>query len=123
MCNRTTTRHVELVDRPWGWYEVFAESTGSKVKRIHVHPGQKISLQKHRDRKEHWVVVLGTARVTIGKLVFDMPVGGHCEIEPNEVHRLENLTAQPLEIIEVQIGHYLGEDDIVRIDDAYGRHS
>jgi mannose-1-phosphate guanylyltransferase/mannose-6-phosphate isomerase len=112
---------IEHVERPWGWYETVSETAGSKVKRIHVHPGHKLSLQKHQRRGEHWVVVLGVARVTIGQREFDVTVGGHCDIEQMQVHRLRNCTDGPLEIIEVQIGEYLGEDDIVRLEDGYGR--
>ena len=108
-------------DRPWGWYEVIGETPGSKIKRIHVLPGHKLSLQKHRQRDEHWVVTLGTARVVIGESERDMGTGEHCRIAKNEVHRLENRTGEALEIVEVQIGDYLGEDDITRLADSYGR--
>ena len=108
-------------DRPWGWYEVIGETPGSKIKRIHVLPGHKLSLQKHRQREEHWVVTMGTARVVIGESERDMGTGQHCQIAKNEVHRLENRTGEALEIVEVQIGDYLGEDDITRLADSYGR--
>ena len=112
---------IERGERPWGWYETLSETAGSKVKRIHVRAGHKLSLQKHSRRAEHWVVALGTARITVGERVFDAGVGEHCDIDRGQVHRLENPSAGPLEIIEVQIGDYLGEDDIVRIEDSYGR--
>ncbi|MHB1199272.1 MAG: phosphomannose isomerase type II C-terminal cupin domain [Polaromonas sp.] len=119
-----TTLRLEPVarnERPWGWYETVSEGAGNKVKRIRVHPGQKISLQKHRQRAEHWVVVVGTAQVTVGERVVDLVPGQHIDIAVDAVHRLVNLTADPVEIIEVQFGHYLGEDDIVRLQDDYGR--
>ena len=109
------------VDRPWGWYQVIAETPGSKVKRIHVRPGHKLSLQKHRQRAEHWVVTTGTARVVLGESELDLQAGEHCQIAKNQVHRLENRTGEALEIVEIQIGEYLGEDDIIRFADSYGR--
>lgn len=112
---------IERVQRPWGWYETVSEATGNKIKRIHVQPGQSLSLQKHHQRAEHWVVVAGIARVTVGGRAFDISVGEHCDIALGQVHRLVNPAADPLEIIEVQIGDYLGEDDIVRLEDNYGR--
>jgi mannose-6-phosphate isomerase-like protein (cupin superfamily) len=109
------------VDRPWGWYQVIGETPGSKVKRIHVLPGHKLSLQMHSQRAEHWVVTIGTARVVIGESELDLPTGEHCQIARNQVHRLENRTGEALEIVEIQIGEYLDEDDIIRIADSYGR--
>ncbi len=112
---------IERTARPWGWYETVSEAPGNKVKRIRVHPGQQLSLQKHHQRAEHWVVVLGNARVTVGERVVDLVAGQHVDIAVGEVHRLTNLTDQPVEIVEVQFGAYLGEDDIVRLQDDYGR--
>lgn len=112
---------IERTERPWGWYESISEAPGNKVKRIRVHPGQKLSLQKHAQRAEHWVVVLGQARVTIDEREFDLLPGQHCDIAVGQVHRLANLTELPVEIVEVQLGSYLGEDDIVRLQDDYGR--
>ena len=117
----TRTETIERTERPWGWYETVSEVPGNKVKRIRVHPGQQLSLQKHHQRAEHWVVVLGTARITVGERVLDMAAGQHVDIAVGEVHRLANLTGQPVEIVEVQFGAYLGEDDIVRLQDDYGR--
>ena len=113
----TNTRTV----RPWGWYETVSDCPGNKIKRIGVLPGQQISLQKHHQRAEHWVVVAGVAHVTLGDRVFNLPTGGHCDIAVGQVHRLANQTADPVEIVEVQFGDYLGEDDIVRLQDDYGR--
>lgn len=110
-----------LTERPWGWYQTISETVGNKVKRIHVHPGQQLSLQKHYRRAEHWVVVHGVARVTVGDYEQDLAVGQHVDIGMGQVHRLANLTSESVEIIEVQLGSYLGEDDIVRLQDDYGR--
>jgi mannose-6-phosphate isomerase-like protein (cupin superfamily) len=115
------TETIERTERPWGWYETVSEVAGNKIKRIGVNPGQQLSLQRHRQRSEHWVVVLGTARVTLGEQIFDLPVGGHCDIALGQVHRITNTTQEPVEIVEVQFGSYLGEDDIERLQDDYGR--
>jgi len=115
------TEPATRTQRPWGWYETVFEAAGHKIKRIGVLPGQQISLQKHHQRAEHWVVVQGTARVTLGEQTFDLAMGQHCDIALGQVHRLANLTTAPVEIVEVQFGTYLGEDDIVRLSDDYGR--
>ena len=109
------------VYRPWGWYDSIANAPGFQVKRIGVTPGQKLSLQMHHQRAEHWIVVKGTARVTIDDRVFDLTENQSCFIPLGSKHRLENTTKDPLELVEVQCGSYLGEDDIVRFDDVYGR--
>lgn len=121
MNTTTRTETIERTERPWGWYETVSEVVGSKVKRIRVHPGQKLSLQKHHQRAEHWVVVQGRAQVTVGERVVELVPGQHVDIAIGEVHRLANLTNDPVEIVEVQFGSYLGEDDIVRLQDDYGR--
>ena len=120
----TTTRTVaiERTERPWGWYENMHEAPGHKVKRIGVYPGQQLSLQKHHRRAEHWVVVVGTAIATVGDKVLELAPGQHVDIAIGEVHRLANKTTGPVEIVEVQYGDYLGEDDIVRLQDDYGRN-
>ena len=107
--------------RPWGWYETMTEAPGYKVKRIGVAPGQQLSLQKHHQRAEHWVGVVGAGRVTVGERTLELLPGQHIDIALGEVHRLANPGPGPLEIIEVQFGTYLGEDDIVRLQDVYGR--
>ena len=107
--------------RPWGWYESLAMAPGFQVKRIMVRPGAKLSLQSHRHRAEHWVVVSGKARVTIGETVRDLGVNQSCYVPLGERHRLENPGAAELHLIEVQSGDYLGEDDITRYDDVYAR--
>ncbi len=117
---RTETIHRTL--RPWGWFETLSEVPGSKIKRIGVLPGQQLSLQKHRYRSEHWVVVQGTARVTLDTQTFDLQVGQHCDIALGQVHRIANRSAEQLvEIVEVQFGERLSEDDIIRLSDDYGR--
>ncbi|APW41730.1 phosphomannose isomerase type II C-terminal cupin domain [Rhodoferax saidenbachensis] len=121
MKTTTRTETIERTERPWGWYETVSEVAGNKIKRIQVTPGQQLSLQKHHQRSEHWVVVQGTARITIDDKVFDLAPGGHCDIAVGQVHRLANLTTEPVQIVEVQFGAYLGEDDIVRLQDDYGR--
>jgi len=109
------------VYRPWGWFETLDEGTGFKVKRISVKAGQKISLQRHSKRAEHWVVVDGEARVTKGEEVFSLGPNQSTYIPVGTMHRLENAGEGDLQIIEVQSGDYLGEDDIERFDDVYGR--
>lgn len=109
------------VFRPWGSYEVLAEAERFQVKRIVVNPGASLSLQYHHHRAEHWVVVRGTARVTNGEKNLLLHEDESTYIPLGAVHRLENPGKMPLEIIEVQSGSYLGEDDIVRLEDSYGR--
>jgi mannose-1-phosphate guanylyltransferase/mannose-6-phosphate isomerase len=115
--------HLEhlTVHRPWGSYTILEEGQGYKVKRVTVKPGGRLSLQMHHQRSEHWVVITGTARVTRGDEVFDINVGHSTEIPVETRHRLENPGQEVLHIIEVQNGPYLGEDDIVRFQDDYGR--
>jgi len=109
------------VHRPWGWYDSIDEGGRFKVKRIQVKPKASLSLQKHHHRAEHWVVVQGTAEITIGSQVVLLTENQSTYIPLGQVHRLANPGSIPLEIIEVQSGSYLGEDDIVRFDDIYGR--
>ncbi len=111
------------VFRPWGSYESLDSGERFQVKRLMVSPGKKLSLQLHHQRAEHWVVVHGTATVTCGERVFDLKENESTFIPLGAKHRLENRQATPLEVIEVQLGHYLGEDDIVRFDDDFGRHT
>lgn len=109
------------VHRPWGWYDSIDQGGRFKVKHILVKPGASLSLQKHQHRAEHWVVVSGTAEITNGDKVLTMTENQSTYIPLGEVHRLANPGVVPLEIIEVQSGGYLGEDDIVRFEDQYGR--
>ena len=109
------------VHRPWGTYTVLEEGPGFKIKRIEVNPGASLSLQMHHHRSEHWVVVSGTARVVNGEREMSVATNESTFIPAGNKHRLENATDAPLVMIEVQSGPYLGEDDIVRFDDIYGR--
>ncbi len=109
------------VHRPWGSYDSVDVGNGFQVKRIKVKPGARLSLQSHAHRAEHWVVVRGTARVTRDNDVFDLHANQSTYIPLGARHRLENPGVDQLELIEVQSGDYLGEDDIVRYDDVYGR--
>ncbi|GAB6039391.1 mannose-1-phosphate guanylyltransferase/mannose-6-phosphate isomerase [Endothiovibrio diazotrophicus] len=109
------------VYRPWGCYETIDEESRFKVKRIRVNPGASISLQMHHHRAEHWIVVKGTARIVRGEEVVMLAENQSTYIPVGVRHRLENPGIIPLEIIEVQSGSYLGEDDIVRFEDYYGR--
>jgi len=110
------------VSRPWGWYDTIDVGDRFKVKRIQVNPGASLSLQRHAKRAEHWVVVKGAAEVTCGDQVIILKENESTFIPLGEKHRLSNPSKDILEIIEVQSGDYLGEDDIVRIDDGYGRN-
>jgi mannose-1-phosphate guanylyltransferase/mannose-6-phosphate isomerase len=109
------------VYRPWGSYEGIDSGARFQVKRLSVKPGAQLSLQMHHHRAEHWVVVKGTARVTCGERVFDLQENESTYIPLGEKHRLENPGTTPLEVIEIQSGDYLGEDDIVRFEDVYDR--
>lgn len=109
------------VHRPWGWYDSIDEGVRFKVKRIQVKPKSSLSLQKHHHRAEHWIVVTGTAEITNGDKVMILTENQSTYIPLGEIHRLSNPGSIPLEIIEVQSGSYLGEDDIVRFEDNYGR--
>jgi mannose-1-phosphate guanylyltransferase/mannose-6-phosphate isomerase len=107
--------------RPWGWFESIASGDRFQVKRIFVKPGALLSLQSHNHRAEHWIVVAGTAHVTIGDEVRMVTENQSVYVPVGEKHRLENRGKLPVTLIEVQTGAYLGEDDIIRYDDAYAR--
>ena len=107
--------------RPWGWFESLVVGEHFQVKRIHVKPGGRLSLQSHKFRSEHWIVVEGTATVTVGEEVKCLPMNHSVYIPVGAKHRMENLTDEPMVLIEVQTGTYFGEDDIVRYDDVYAR--
>lgn len=109
------------VFRPWGWYDSIDQGEGFKVKRIQVKPGACLSLQKHEHRAEHWVVVRGVAEIANGNQIITLEESQSTYIPKGQTHRLRNPGSAPLEIIEVQSGSYLGEDDIVRLEDGYGR--
>ena len=112
---------MERGERPWGTYTVLEENKSYKIKRIEVMPGQRLSLQLHHHRSEHWIVVSGTARVTCDGEHYIVNVNESTFIPIGKQHRLENPGVIPLTIIEVQSGEYLGEDDIVRLQDDYQR--
>jgi len=109
------------VYRPWGTYTVLEDTPGYKIKRIVVKPGKRLSLQKHYHRNEHWVVVSGTATVTVGKDNIIVRPNESTYIKMGEVHRLANNGKIPVVLIEAQVGEYTGEDDIVRIEDDFHR--
>lgn len=118
---RSLTQSHRKVYRPWGWYDSIDAGERFQVKRIVVNPGAKLSLQMHHHRAEHWIVVRGTAEVTSGDKTFLLAENESTYIPLGHTHRLSNPGKVPLEIIEVQSGSYLGEDDIVRFEDTYGR--
>jgi mannose-1-phosphate guanylyltransferase/mannose-6-phosphate isomerase len=119
--NREEKNLHRKVARPWGWYDSVDEGERFKVKRIQVKPGASLSLQMHHHRAEHWIVVKGVAEITNGDQIIMLTENQSTYIPQGQTHRLANPGLEPLEIIEVQSGSYLGEDDIVRFEDSYGR--
>ena len=125
--NKLPTTHYPLLTthltthRPWGTYTVLEDTPGYKIKRIEVRPGKRLSLQKHFHRNEHWIVVSGTATVTVGEITKLVRPNESTYIKMGEIHRLENQGKIPVVLIEAQVGEYTGEDDIVRIEDDYER--
>jgi len=114
--------HEQEDHRPWGFYEVLSgEKADHKVKRITVRPGKRLSLQYHRKRCEHWVVVSGCGLVTVDERLVKLSAGESIDIPLGAHHRIENTGGSSLVFIEVQQGEYFGEDDIVRIEDDFGR--
>ena len=107
--------------RPWGSYTILDEGLGYKVKRISVNSGHKLSLQYHHRRSEHWTVVQGEATVTVGELIKKLKIDESVYIPLEEKHALANEGEELMQLIEVQVGDYLEEDDIVRLEDRYGR--
>jgi mannose-6-phosphate isomerase-like protein (cupin superfamily) len=114
---------MDSEQRPWGAWHVLDEGPGYKVKRIEVHPGQRLSYQTHEHRAEHWAVVQGTATCTLDGETFEVKQGGSCDVPIGTPHRIANLHDDELVVIEVQRGDYTGEDDICRLDDDYGRQA
>jgi len=113
---------MEHDERPWGSYTVLAEGAAYKVKRITVQAGKRLSYQRHARREEHWLVVGGAGRATIDGDEFDVVSGTAVDVPVEAAHRIANTgTAEPLVLIEVQRGDYVGEDDIVRLEDDFGR--
>ena len=119
--NRSEASQGSRAWRPWGWFQNLDDGNRFRVKHIQVNPGAKLSLQKHWHRSEHWIVVTGTALVTCGSEVFTLRENESTFIPAGTAHRLENPGKLPLRMIEVQSGEYIGEDDIVRLEDVYGR--
>jgi mannose-1-phosphate guanylyltransferase/mannose-6-phosphate isomerase len=119
---RNESSEHRKVHRPWGWYDTIESGDYFQVKRLHVKSGAKLSLQRHQQRAEHWVVVSGVATVTNGEDLLTLEEGESTYISIGIIHALENKSNKPLEIIEVQSGVYLGEDDIERLEDIYGRN-
>jgi len=118
-----STNELGIVyERPWGTYETLKYAECTQVKIITVNPGGILSLQKHFKRSEHWVVIKGKPSITLGTETKEYKVGDHVFIPIEEIHRIANYTDKPTQIIEVQLGEYLGEDDIVRLEDAYKRY-
>jgi mannose-6-phosphate isomerase len=112
---------IEHANRPWGTYTVLAEGKGFKVKTIEVRPAQRLSYQKHSRRSEHWFVVAGEGVVTLDGSNIDVRRGDAVDVACGIAHRIQNTGPAPLVFVEVQHGDYFGEDDIVRLDDDYGR--
>jgi mannose-1-phosphate guanylyltransferase/mannose-6-phosphate isomerase len=119
--DRPETAFHRQVFRPWGSFDSLEHQDGFQVKRLIVNPGAVLSLQLHHHRAEHWVVVRGTARITLNDDEFDLHVNESVHVPVGARHRIANTGAEPVHIIEVQCGDYLGEDDIVRFEDNYGR--
>jgi mannose-6-phosphate isomerase-like protein (cupin superfamily) len=118
----TDAKGREYSERPWGNYTVLDdEAVDHKVKRIVVEPGQRLSLQRHEHRSEHWFVVHGTATVIVGESTTQVPAGHAVDVPVGTAHRCENHGSEPVVFIEVQVGDYFGEDDIIRLEDDYGR--
>jgi mannose-6-phosphate isomerase len=113
--------YIASDNRPWGSFHVLDEQPGFKVKRISVNPGAQLSLQSHKHRSEHWTVVTGVATVTVGDVTAAFVRGQSIDVPLGAKHRLANFGTSVTEIIEVQFGDYLGEDDIVRYEDMYHR--
>lgn len=107
--------------RPWGSWQVIDVADGYKIKRIHVHPGARLSLQSHEHRSEHWVVIQGVATCEVDGRVITVTHGQSIDVPQGAQHRLGNQGDEELVIVEVQLGHYTGEDDICRYEDDYGR--
>jgi mannose-6-phosphate isomerase-like protein (cupin superfamily) len=110
-------------NRPWGNFLVLLDSPNCKVKRIQVLPGQRLSLQLHHKREEHWVVTQGHPTITLGDKDWQAKPGEYIFIKPEQAHRLSNPTDTLVELVEVQMGSYFGEDDIVRLQDDYNRQA
>ena len=120
--NRTAPE-LDSEERPWGSWHVIDVEDGFKIKRIHVNPRSRLSYQTHEHRSEHWVVIKGTATCTIDGAQVVAQVGESVDVGTGAAHRIANEHDEELVIVEVQLGPYTGEDDIVRLEDDYGRHA
>jgi mannose-6-phosphate isomerase-like protein (cupin superfamily) len=118
-----TKEEIVKVERPWGWYTTIHgnDNNGYKVKKIGVNPKERLSLQSHNKRSEHWVIVNGKAKVQIGNDFLELQKNQHVYIPKKTLHRMENIGEDMVIFIETQIGEYLGEDDIIRYEDNYNR--
>jgi mannose-6-phosphate isomerase len=114
---------LDSEQRPWGSWHVLDIGPGYKVKRIHVNPGHRLSLQTHSHRSEHWVVIFGICTATIDDEVTVAGPGESVDVPLGAKHRISNMNSEELVIVEVQHGAYTGEDDIIRLDDDFGRHN
>jgi mannose-6-phosphate isomerase len=112
---------IEHAERPWGSYAVLAEGDQFKVKTLEVRPGQRLSYQRHKRRAEHWFVVAGQGVITLDDGTIEARPGDSVDVPRGAAHRIQNTGSVPLVVVEVQHGDYFGEDDIVRLDDDYGR--
>lgn len=112
---------METITRPWGYFITLYEENNYKVKKIVVNPNSKLSLQSHKHRSEHWTIIKGTCTIQIGSDKINLSYNQHAFIPKETIHRIENNTENITELIEVQLGEYLGEDDIIRYEDDYNR--
>lgn len=116
-----TSQAIEIDERPWGRFTVLLDLPHTKVKRIEVRPGHRLSLQKHFKREEHWIMTKGSAQVHLNSEILEVSAGDTVFIPKEAVHRIHNASSDWVEFIEVQLGDYFGEDDIVRLEDDYQR--
>lgn len=116
-----SAENKEMEHRPWGYYVVLTEQGSFKVKKSVIRPGLRLSLQRHRHRREHWFIVQGKARVRLNEKQLELSVGQSIDIPRANLHRIENIGSEDLVFVEVQTGDYFGEDDIVRLEDDFGR--
>jgi mannose-6-phosphate isomerase len=119
----TVEKGLEQDHRPWGYYVVLSDEPDHKVKRIVVYPGKRLSLQRHKHRSEHWVIINGEALVTLNEKEIPLYKGMSINVPVGAAHRIKNTGRQDLTFIEIQQGNYFGEDDIERLEDDFGRAS
>lgn len=112
---------MEIVEKPWGSYQILLDDENCKVKRITIYPQKRLSLQRHKYRQEHWYMLSDGAKVTLGKEQIDLKSYQAIDIPLGAIHRIENISDQDLQFIETQTGSYFGEDDIERLEDDFGR--